>query len=463
MKKSLSKILLLGIALLTIGSTDVFAAKKKKEDPLKAAKKAYKPIKDPTTGKKYNLKGMEVIVADWWSPSETPAPTNAAEEARANWLAFLEDTYNFTIKQVGIDGWGKHPQTFVNFATNGGSENYVFVLYQNSISAQMKAGLMYDLATLPALNLNEKKWQKPVQDAMTMSGHIYGMRGVAAEPRGGLFFNKRMLKEAGIDPDSLYDMQKNGTWTWSAFEKICSKILRDTNNDGIMDVYPMINFNTSFYRCVVASNDAAFISKDAKGNFINATTTNNFLEAMNWGTDMVTKYELPVQEGAKWDYCYSAFINGEAAMQADEEYRSSSLKDMKDDYGFVCFPKGPKAKDYVNYQYDNAYVIPACYDKDRANKIAFAYNMFTEPTPGYEDDDSWKNNYYAKYRDTRAVDETLDRMRTNGVGFIDNIVGVNVGDIIYGVYARAKTPAEAIEEVKNSWQATIDEMNGVKK
>ena len=327
----------------------------------------------------------------------------------------------------------------------------------------MKAGLMYDLATLPALNLNDKKWQKPVQDAMTMSGHIYGMRGVAAEPRGGLFFNKRMLKEAGIDPDSLYDMQKNGTWTWSAFEKICSKILRDTNNDGIMDVYPMINFNTSFYRCVVASNDAAFISKDAKGNFINATTTNNFLEAMNWGTDMVTKYELPVQEGAKWDYCYSAFINGEAAMQADEEYRSSSLKDMKDDYGFVCFPKGPKAKDYVNYQYDNAYVIPACYDKDRANKIAFAYNMFTEPTPGYEDDDSWKNNYYAKYRDTRAVDETLDRMRTNGVGFIDNIVGVNVGDIIYGVYARAKTPAEAIEEVKNSWQATIDEMNGVKK
>src|SRR5574344_2618251 len=175
MKKSLSKILLLGIALLTIGSTNIFAAKKKKEDPLKAAKKAYKPIKDPTTGKKYNLKGMEVIVADWWSPSETPAPTNAAEEARANWLAFLEDTYNFTIKEVGIDGWRKHPQTFVNFATNGGSENYVFVLYQNSISAQMKAGLMYDLATLPALHLNDKKWQKPVQDEMTMSGHIYGM------------------------------------------------------------------------------------------------------------------------------------------------------------------------------------------------------------------------------------------------------------------------------------------------
>src|SRR5574344_3019413 len=167
MKKSLSKILLLGIALLTIGSTNIFAAKKKKEDPLKAAKKAYKPIKDPTTGKKYNLKGMEVIVADWWSPSETPAPTNAEEEARAQWLKFLEDTYHFTIKQVGIDGWGKHPQTFFNVATNGDDKNYVFVLYQNSIAAQMKAGLMKDLSKLPALDFSKPKWQLAVKKLMT--------------------------------------------------------------------------------------------------------------------------------------------------------------------------------------------------------------------------------------------------------------------------------------------------------
>lgn len=28
------------------------------------------------------------------------------------------------------------------------------------------------------------------------------------EPRGGVFFNKRMLKEAGIGEDEPYDLQK---------------------------------------------------------------------------------------------------------------------------------------------------------------------------------------------------------------------------------------------------------------
>src|SRR5574344_2380673 len=169
MKKSWKAIIAFGMALLAVSTTGAFAksSKKKADDPLAAAKKAYKKIKDPKTKKVYDLKGMEIIVADWWSPTETPAPTNAEEEARAQWLNFLEDTYHFTIKQVGIDGWGKHPQTFVNVATNGDDKNYVFVLYQNSIAAQMKAGLMYDLATLPALNLNDKKWQLAVKKLMT--------------------------------------------------------------------------------------------------------------------------------------------------------------------------------------------------------------------------------------------------------------------------------------------------------
>jgi ABC-type glycerol-3-phosphate transport system substrate-binding protein len=322
---------------------------------------------------------------------------------------------------------------------------------------------MYDLTKLPALNFNQPKWQKSVTQLMTVGKHIYGMRGIAPEPRGGLFFNKRMFKEAGIDPESIYDMQKNGTWTWANFEKVCAKILRDKNNDGVMDVYPMTSFSKDFFSCAIYSNGATFVGKTADGKFTNGTTSDAFLEAENWATSMVTKYEMPQPKDSKWDYAYASFINGEAAMQAAEVYRAGSLKNMKDDYGFVCFPKGPKAKDYTNSQYDNVYVIPASYSADRANKIAFAFNLFTEPTPGYEDSDSWKNSYYANFRDTRAVDETIARMVKNGVAGNDLVAGVDVGDVIYNVYALAKTPAEAIEEVKNKWQAVLDEDNGITK
>ena len=81
------------------------------------------------------------------------------------------------------------------------------------------------------------------------------------------------------------------------------------------------------------------------------------------------------------NYFESAFINGEVALQVHEDYFAGSLANMEDDYGFVFFPKGPRAETYLYAPSDNIMVIPACYDADRAWKIAFAYNLFTNPPP----------------------------------------------------------------------------------
>jgi multiple sugar transport system substrate-binding protein len=446
-------------AVLASGSMFAKSRKSSKKGSTVSYEK-YENLKNPKTGKKWDLGGMKIVIADWWSPTTPAAPQNAQEEAAFAFRSWLEKEYNFKIDQVGIDGWGKHPQTFVNFATNGGAENYIFILYQSSIASPMKAGLCYDLATLKSLDFSQPKWQQSIKNLTTVGKHVYGMRVEAPEPGNGIFFNKRMLKEAGIDPESIYDMQEKGTWTWNAFEKICAKLTRDTNNDGVIDVYALTDFTVDYYTSVVASNNATFIGRDKNGKFYNATTTDNFLEAMNWGYNILQKYEMPQPKDSKWDYMYAAFINGEAAMQVAGEYRSGSIKNMKDDYGFVCFPKGPKAGDYTNVYTDNVWVIPSCYDADKAEKLAFAFNLYTEPTPGYEGADDWKTSYYGNFRDTRAVDDTVARLRTNGVPWYYPLVtGINLGDIVYSVGTGGKTPAEQIEAVKNVWQGYIDEAN----
>lgn len=108
-------------------------------------------------------------------------------------------------------------------------------------------------------------------------------------------------------------------------------------------------------------------------------------------------------------------------------------------------------------------VIPSCYDKETAEKIAFAYNLWTNPTPGYEDDkDSWKDGYYTKFRDERAVDETLTMMFDSAIvntDYSDFVFGLNLGTIIWDTYALVSTPAEKIEQVSDSWQALIDDAN----
>jgi len=412
-------------------------------------------------GRVINLGGMDVIIADWWSPTEVPEPTNAAEEATAEYRAWIQKTYNFTIKQIGVTSWGSSPEFFTNFATNGGPENYVYIMRQNAISAPMRNGLFYDLSTLTALNFNDPKWVQSIKGLTTVGNKIYGMRAEEPEPKFGVYFNKRMLQEAGINPDSLYDMQKNGTWTWAEFEKICARITRDTNNDGVNDVYALTSFSKDFFNMVVASNGATFIGRDSNGRFYNATKENAFIEAMNWGNNIVRRYEMPYPEGASWNYAYAAFRNGEAAMTVAAVYEAGNIRAMKDDYGFVCFPKGPRMKDYVNIWDDNVYVIPACYDAARANKIAFAYNLYTEPTPGWDGADDWKIFYYNRYRDPRAVDETIAILRKNGVIWYQTLIpSIDTGDIIYQVYGGWATPAEKIEEVATSWQPFINEANG---
>lgn len=418
-------------------------------------------------GKVIDLGGMEIIVCDWWSVDwHDEEPTTAEGEATYDYRTWIEETYNFTIKNLNETTWGNSPADFTNIASTGSEKNYVWVLRSNAAPAPMRSGLFYDLSTLDCLDFADDKWNGIVKDLYTKDGDIYAMRAMIAEPRKGIFFNKRLLNEAGVDPESIYDMQANGTWTWEAFEELCKKLTRDTDNDGVIDKYAMMSFSSHLLPAAAVSNGVGFVGVDENGKYINTAETDAFLEAMNWVIDMVSKYEMPAPEGANWDYFEPAFRNAEVALTCHEDYAAGqAFGAMEDDFGFVMFPKGPKAETYMFSPTDNVYVIPASYDAERAWKIAFAFDLFTDSTPGYGETEDWKNGYYAKYRDERAVDDTLAMMRENAHQFVwytDIIAGYDLGpDFVWDVYGRSATPAEKVEAMHNTWQGYLDAANGV--
>ena len=100
-------------------------------------------VRTDADGNPIDLGGMEVIIRDWWSSGEEEEPVNSFEEAREEYYDWIQETYNFTIKQVAISDWGSTPEDFLNYATTGGDENYVFVLRPGSeLVAAMNSGLM---------------------------------------------------------------------------------------------------------------------------------------------------------------------------------------------------------------------------------------------------------------------------------------------------------------------------------
>ncbi|MBP3664770.1 MAG: extracellular solute-binding protein [Tyzzerella sp.] len=410
-----------------------------------------------------DLGGIKVKIGDWYTAEEVDTSTDYMKAT----VKFREENakkYNYTLTRENAYSYADMQELYVNGTMSNSPKCDIFVLYQEKVSQPMMKGLMYDLSTVKTLDFKEKKWNTLVNDLMSVGGGQYGMSAVS-EPRGGLFFNKRLFEEAGIDPEEPYDLQKSGKWTWSKLEEYCKKLTKDTDNDGKTDQYAMASFSKYYLPMCAATNNAGFIGKDEDGKYVNTMGTDEFLYAMNWGVGLLEDgYIMPKPDGAAWDWYKAAFRDAEVAMQTAETYEVSAFKDMDDEWGFVMFPYNEKNKDagLKTIPNDNIFVIPSCFDAEKAEKIGQVFDLYTEPTPGFEEEDAWKENYYNQFKDSRALEETLVMMHdpnNQSISYQPMISDIDYGDYCYSVYARAVTPKKKIEELSSKWDAKIADMN----
>ncbi len=420
------------------------------------------PEAAPTEEPARDLNGMEVIVGNWWEQDPPPPPKTQQEE---DTLAFREEfmeKHNFTIATKNLGTWGEYQEIMITSTMAGAPAADVFIMDAGFMAAPLQQGLLYPLNTLSSFDFSEEKWNQEVVNMMTFGETIYGMKAGRLEPRLGLFFNKRLLEDAGIDPELPYDLQAKDEWTWAAFEDMLKKTTRDTNNDGTPDTYGLASFSVDYFKAAIYSNGASVIDKDENGKFINATGSANCLEALQWSRGLYDQgYTMPQPEGSNWDWFMAAFKDSNVAFTAAEQYKVGTWAEMADDWGFVMFPKGPQGTLTTVFN-ENITVMPAGMDPAKAEDVAFAYDLLSNDTPGYEDAD-FRTNYYPSFRDTRAVDETLPLFYEPGHGVMNLMTlvdGVDFGEIAYGLDGGTATPVEQVEKVQGLWQTFIDAANG---
>ena len=430
-----------------------------------SSKKEYQGVKaqkDPATKKIYDFGGMEVYVYDWWSNPDAQPASKQQEDEKA-FRQWMMDTYNFKLVQSDLAGWGEHPNEVANYCITGGDDARVFFVDGRSALSGLKANLWADLSKVPNIDWNNPKWNKAVINAMKVGDSFYSFHTGKPEPRACIFWNKRVLEENGFDPDLPYDLQKSGEWTWAKFEELCQQLTKDTDNDGIIDQYALAGFNSEFGIPAIYSNGGAIASIDANGKYKLDLVEDKAIEALNWTRKIFTTYNKPAGEGASWDYFKAEFMNGNVAFYNNQEYDAQPngmLATMKDDWGMVCFPLGPNGDGkYFTMNQDNMLIIPNCYDQEKVNKIMKIMDLWTTPTPGYEADDAWKDAYYAGFRDSRAVDETMQLMMDNSVPFKEWLIpDFNYPPVFWDICG-GRDVQETIEEKKNELQAALDEMN----
>ncbi|MHB8129289.1 MAG: ABC transporter substrate-binding protein [Mobilitalea sp.] len=378
----------------------------------------------PTPEPPRDLGGMEIVVADWWSTGEVAEPATTKEEDTLAYREDIQTKHNFTLAQTNIGAWAEYQEIFTTSTMAGDPAGDIFIMDQKFCPEPLKQGLFYPVSDLPSFDVTSQIWNKSMTDYMTQNGKTYGFTEEQNGPGLGIFFNKRLFEEAGLDPDLLYDLQKSGDWNWSKLEEIAQTLTKDNNADGMTDIYGICAWQVEIVKAAVFSNGSDYIKyNDATGRYENNQSSDEYLKAVELGVDFYQKgYVMPDPEGAAFTWFENAFKTGQAAMCITEWYRNTAFQDMEDDWGYVFFPAGPEGTMQTMYT-GNVRVIPAGEDVDYADAVAYAYSLWVSPAPGYEDAAADYSYYYTLTRDSRAVDETL----------IPMIEGQGVRSLLYQV------------------------------
>ncbi len=70
-------------------------------------------------------------------------------------------------------------------------------------------------------------------------------------------------------------------------------------------------------------------------------------------------------------------------MRLEQEYVRQDLANMRDDWGIVMPPKGPKAQDYIVFTDENVMGIPSTFSRDQVDAIMWAVQAWYAPVADY--------------------------------------------------------------------------------
>jgi len=408
--------------------------------------------------------GATVTIYDYWGGNDRVAEPTEEQQARYDYEDWLMETYNVVIKQTQGGDWNTCAEEMINFVSAPDGSYRAYIIEAGKVGTLVANGIAAPITTY---DVSGEEWNQANIAMWAKGGVPYGLSKGEQEPRICLFFNKRILEEAGIDWNTIYDMQAEGTWTWAALEELMDKVQRDLDNDGVIDIYGMTGDHNNLHTIAVAVGGGAYFAYDEDGKLQPAMGSEATINALNWSRNTLLTYFYRQPADGNWDYFKEAWKTGIAGFYVNQTYAgfndNSEMADMEDEWGCVAFPVPNAGDKYLTNISENTYLIPNIYSADEVGKIAFIIDMWTKPTPGYDDEFGWIGNKY-NFTDDRAVDETYAMLRKGEHGWanLTFLLGTEndvLGQSLIWVLGGESTPAQLVEAGMPAWQALCDAFN----
>ncbi|NLW09864.1 MAG: extracellular solute-binding protein [Firmicutes bacterium] len=297
--------------------------------------------------KKYDFSGRTITYATWWEYKPQPGRSER-EDLRLQREAEIAKKYNVKIDYTTVP-WGEFTAKYITTVMAGDAmADIASVQIDWFYPTLLMNNFCLNLSALNVFDFTAPKWQRETVDFATLDGDVYGYEIGRIEPRGAIFFNKAMFEREGL-PD-LYEVFFNYEWTWDKMLEFAQKLTKDTDGDGIVDQWGIGGATGRVWCGLLLSNNAHFIDISDKRNPRFSMGDPNAIEALQFFQDLAIKYKVMLvkPEGAPYDYPVQAFLEGKLGMLCAQIWNIDKMRDnMKDEYGIVLFPIGPKMKEYT--------------------------------------------------------------------------------------------------------------------
>ncbi len=364
----------------------------------------------------------------------------------------IEKKYNCKIEYVNPGS--ESLKSSLNTSVLNGTPDYDVYLTQMEFALPLAVhGYFTDLSTFTAdyLDLNN---DQNILKAFDVAGtNCFFSKSGLNVTTTYLAYNAEMIREAGLtDPNELYE---NGEWTWEKFAEYCTKLTKDTDNNGQTDIYGYGGDLTWTIQEFLASNNAILVNDDGTEGL----TDPKVLETFKYLGELYSEKKVARPTVDDWYEGVAGWMNKQSVFGATKLWVLQTNK-INFEYRIVPFPQGPSGiGESAGQGFGDYFVIPR--GVEEPEKV---YQILEEFFGWYGDDLDYRDEDMLSLVEGCFVEEadveTAIEMGDWGNGDIWTIVDTDllINSIYGGVIGGTSTPAEAVESVKQLFQDEINEI-----
>ncbi|MCD7776271.1 MAG: hypothetical protein LUH54_02740 [Firmicutes bacterium] len=274
---------------------------------------------------------------DFDEPSE-----DAREQALYERSVAIEELLNITVEMTQ-DDLGSGVYELYKTDVDAGLDTYAIALNTMAYSATaVGAGLCYNIDEIPYIDLTKSWWNSDCTEQLALGGNHYMISGDIAlsdkECIWAVYFMKDVLEAISNDVD-IYQMVRDGTWTWDEMYTLAKAAVFDNNANGVRDEADRYGITTHSENYAASWQAAGLklITLDSEG-----------IPQISWGTEQFYEVfediktimgDTDTVSPSSATFIKTSVLQCQTLFATEVVAHMNTYRDSEYDFGIVPYPK----------------------------------------------------------------------------------------------------------------------------